>query len=57
LDNIINLLKALHYPYFISKNTFVASTAPHNWPQLLSVLNFLVFTNEQNQREVLEPED
>jgi SMC interacting uncharacterized protein involved in chromosome segregation len=45
---VINLLKAFNYPYFISKNTFVASTAPHNWPQLLSVLNFLVHINEQN---------
>ena len=50
-DEIITqILKIMGYPFIIGKNTFLAITAPHTWPQLLSILNWLteILAYEEN---------
>lgn len=41
-DKFPILIKYIGYPYILPKAVFVALTAPHTWPHLLSLLSWMV---------------
>lgn len=49
LDQIPALLKALGYPFGVSKSSLMSAGAPHTWPVLLGALSWL--------RELIEFEE
>merc|ERR1719342_784942 len=40
-EQIINVLKSLHYPVNLPKSTFVTMGSLHSWPAVLGVLSFI----------------
>ncbi|CAI5988828.1 unnamed protein product [Closterium sp. NIES-65] len=43
-DDILEVMKGLHYPYNLSRSSLQQAGTPHTWPPLLAMLNWLVQT-------------
>lgn len=63
-DEVPQLLRALAYPFSISKSALSAVGSPHTWPALLGVLTWLVnllqydeaYASSQNSGTALDPQ-